>query len=235
MTSPYSDSAIESFLELERRFIDFTRVIPVAPEHLRVHSPVLASILLDACSVTETTLKMSMDNARYNAIPNIPVIRAKRNRTAPPYLNIGDLRTVFRPDTFYSKPVWFLPRGASSYPWYAWRRPQGNPAWWDAYNKVKHSRFENAHLATLGTTMHAMKGLFLVLVQTLDLRERLVERGVIRRERRSVADLKVDVSAWEVLHDDWHTPVLAMSAVFAYKFLSRGANSTHAKDASVFL
>jgi hypothetical protein len=235
MTAQYADTAIESFLELEHRFVDFTRLIPVAPEHFRVHSPVLASILLDACSLIETTLKSSMDNARYNTVQNIAAIRALRYAAAPPYLHIGHLRTVFRPDTLYSKPVWFLPRGAASYPWYAWRQPQGNPAWWGAYNNVKHSRFANAHLATLGTTMHAMKGLFLVIVQTLDFRERLVERGMIRREKRTIADLKADVNAWEVLIDNWHTPVLAMSNVFGYRFLSRGAHSTHAKDASVFL
>lgn len=235
MTAQYADTAIESFLELERRFVDFTRLIPVAPEHLRVHSPVLASILLDACSLIETTLKASMDNPRYNSVQNIAVIRAMRNAAAPPYLNIGHLRTVFRPDMLYSKPVWFLPRGASSYPWYAWRQLRGNPAWWGAYNDIKHSRFENAHLATLGTTMHAMKALFLVIVQTLDFRERLVERGMIRREKRTVSDLKADVNAWEVLVDNWHTPVLAMSNVFGYRFLSRGAYTTHAKDASVFL
>jgi hypothetical protein len=235
VATQHADTAIESFLELEHRLDDFTRLIPVAPEHLRVHSPVLASILLDACSLVETALKSAMDNARYNAVHNVANIRAMRYAAAPPYLNIGHLRTVFRPDMLYSKPVWFLTRGESSYPWYAWRQTAGNPAWWVTYNDVKHSRFANAHLATLGTTMHAMKGLFLVLVQTLDFRERLVDRGLIRRERRSIADLKADVGAWEPLTDNWVTPVLAASKLFGYRFLSNGAFLTHARDASEFL
>ncbi|MCW5664632.1 MAG: hypothetical protein KIT35_12410 [Piscinibacter sp.] len=234
MAADHADTALEGFLELERRFQNFTRTIPVATEHLRVHSPVLASILLDACSLTETSLKSAMDNARYNNIPNIAQHRARRYAAAPPHLNINDLRTVFRSDMLYSKPVWYLPHGSASYPWYVWRRPNGHPAWWTAYNTVKHSRFEQARSATLGTTMHAMKALFLVLVQTLDFRERLVERGVIHRERRTIANLKADVAQWEVIQDGWNTPIVARSSLFGYRFLSQ-MNSTHAQDASEFL
>jgi hypothetical protein len=234
MAAHHADTALESFYELERRFEHFTRTIPVASEHLRVHSPVLASILLDACSLTETVLKSAMDNPRYNAIAGIAQLRAKRYAGAPPYLNINDLRTVFRPDMLYSKPVWYLPHGSSSYPWYVWRNTNGHPSWWSAYNKVKHSRFDMAHWATLGTTMHAMKALFLVLVQALEFRDRLVERGFIRRELRAIDNLKTDVAQWEVIQDGWHTPIIARSTLFGYRFLTE-MNPTHAQDASVFL
>jgi hypothetical protein len=190
MAATHADTAIESFLELERRFEIFTQTVPFATEHLRVHSPLLASLLLDACSLIETILKSAMDNARYDVMANIAALRARRYAPAPTFLNINDLRAVFRADMLYAKPVWYLPHGSSSYPWYIWRRPAGNPAWWKAYNDVKHSRFANARLATLGTTTHAMKALFLVLVQTLDYRERLVDRGLVRRKTRMINSLK---------------------------------------------
>jgi hypothetical protein len=163
MATEHANVAIESFLDLERRLEAFVRAVPIAPEHTRVHSPLLGSILLDACSLLESVLKSSMDNARYNGVVDIANIRAMRYSDRPPFLNIGHLRTVFKADMFYSKPVWYLPKGETSRPWYVWRNQTGQPKWWDSYNDLKHSRFQNASKATLLTTLHALKGVFLAL------------------------------------------------------------------------
>ena len=229
-----SDTAIESFLELERRFEEFVRVVPIAPEHNRVHSPVLASILLDGCSLLETVLKSAMDNARYNGINNIAAIRARRYSQTAPYLNIRDLRAVFRPDTLYAKPVWYLPRGESSFPWYVWRNANGQPSWWNAYNAVKHSRFQNASQATLLTTLHALKGLFLALVQALDFRARLIDRGLMRCSLVNTNQLHAHAIAWEPIPVQWQVPVVVSSRLFGYKFLAVGSPA-RAIDATVFL
>ena len=132
MKQPHIDTAIDSYLELEERFESFLRAVPYNASHLRVHSPLLASILLDACSLLESVLKAAMDNTRYDVIPNIAVIRPKRTTTHPPYLNINDIRTVFRPDTFYAKPVWLLTLGVRSFPWYSWQTMNNQPSWWRA-------------------------------------------------------------------------------------------------------
>ena len=234
MASAHADIAWDGFLELEDRFALFLRAVPPRSEHSRVHSPALASLLLDGCSLIETTLKSTMDNARYNGITNIAQHRASRYSAAPPYLNIGHLRQVFRADSFYAKPVWYLPGGNRSFPWYVWRKAAGNPTWWASYNNVKHSRFDNARQATLGTTMHAMKALFLVLVQSLEFRGRLVERGVIRGAGLTVAQLSADAVNWEPLPTVSTSPVIAASVLFGYKFLSRGSPS-HANGVSTFL
>jgi hypothetical protein len=233
MATADADVALDSFIEVEARFAAFLRAVPPRG-HDRVNSPVLAALLLDGCSLIESILKSTMDNARYNQIQGIAGCRQRRYSQQPPFLNIGDLRTVFRPDSFYGKPVWFLANGKSSYPWYVWRNQAGQPKWWDAYNQVKHSRFQNARRATLGVTMHAMKALFLVLVQSLEFRARLVERGVIRCSGVGVAQLRPDASNWETLPTASQSPVVAVSALFGYKFLSQG-NSARAADASVFL
>jgi hypothetical protein len=234
MAAADADTAIESFLELERRFESFLRVVPVDPAHNRVHSPLLASVLLDACSLIETVLKSSMDNARYNTIPNIANIRQMRYSQNPPFLNIGHLRSVFRADTFYAKPVWYLPRGESSFPWYVWRSTSGQPKWWSAYNAVKHSRFQNASQATLLTTFHALKALFLAIVQSLDFRERLIDRGLIRCAGFSVQQLKTYAVQWELIQVQWQSPVIVRTQLFGYKYLSQGSPS-RAADASVFI
>ena len=234
MAAADADTAIESFFDLERRFEAFVRVVPIAPEHNRVHSPILASILLDACSVLETVLKSAMDHPRYNAINNIASIRARRYSNAPPFLNIGNLRTVFRPDMFYAKPVWYLPRGESSFPWYVWRNPQGQPRWWNAYNAVKHSRFQNASQATLLTTLHALKALFLALVQALEFRERLVSRGLVRCRMVGIQHLRAHAVAWEPIQVQWQEPIVVSTSLFGYKYLAQGSPA-HATDPTIFL
>lgn len=234
MASAHVDVAWDGFRELEDRFAVFLRAVPPRSEHNRVHSPALASLLLDGCSLIETTLKSTMDNARYNGIANIAQHRARRYAAAPPFLNIGHLRQVFRADSFYAKPVWYVPGGNRSFPWYVWRNPTGNPRWWASYNNVKHSRFDNASEATLGTTMHAMKALFLVLVQSLEFRARLVERGVIRSAGLAVAQVSAHASNWEPLPSPSTSPVVASSSLFGYKYLSQGS-PTQATGVATFL
>lgn len=234
MATADADIAIESFLDLERRFESFVRVVPVATEHNRVHSPILGSILLDACSLLESVLKSSMDNARYNTITNIGSIRGMRYSGAPPYMNIGHLRTVFRADMLYSKPVWYLPKGETSFPWHVWRLTTGQPSWWKAYNAIKHSRFANAAQATLLTTLHALKGVFLALVQTLDFRMRLIQRGHLRCSGVRIQDVSTHCVDWEPIQVQWQSPIVVSTTLFGYKYLSRGS-PTHATDPTIFL
>jgi hypothetical protein len=236
MATVDADIALEGFLDLERRFESFVRVVPVAPEHNSVYSPALTSILLDTCSMVETVLKSSMDNARYNTINNITAIRAKRYTQNWPYLNINDLRAVFKADTFYAKPVWYLPRNQRSFPWYAWRKTHGHPKWWDAYNSVKHSRFQQVKKASLLTTLHALKGLFLALVQSPEFRLGLINRGVIRCNGTGlgIQHLQQHVVLWEPIQVAWLAPVTARSELFGYKFLTSGS-PLHATDPTIFL
>lgn len=232
MATTHANDAIDSFLELEKRFAHFLSAVTFKTEHLKVHSPLLAGLLLEAGSLSESIFKSAMDNGRYNAQPNIAVIRAKRYSTVPPYYNINDSREVFRADQLYHKRVWFLPRSDRSFPWAAWMKAvPTHPKWWRSYNKVKHGRFDHIADAKLGTVMHALGGAFLVLVQTLDYRATLVERGIIRSRNITAAQLRAVASGWEVLQ----TPesVIARTELFGYKFLSQGS-PRQANDVSIF-
>jgi hypothetical protein len=232
MAAIHADTALESFYEIEHRFGDVLRAVPFDAAHSKVYSPLLASLLLDACSLTESILKSSMDHARYNGVHNIAQHRTRRYATAPPHLNANDLRSVFRSDQFYAKRVWFLPRADPSFPWYAWRKANGTPKWWTAYNRVKHNRLGNASSATFHQTGHALQGTFLALIQCLDFRDRLVERGVIRSRGLNVVALRPIATAWEPLL----TPgaVVAASRLFGYRFTSTGFPA-QAIDAHDFL
>lgn len=232
MAATHANDAIDSFLELERRLQTFVSVVTFKSDHLKVHSPFLAGLLLDAGSLSESIFKSAMDNPRYNGVPNIAAIRAKRYATTTAYYNISDSRTVFRSDQLYHKRAWYLPRSDRSLPWAAWMKSTAvHPKWWKSYNNVKHDRFGHMKQAKLGTVMHALGGTFLALIQTLDFREALVERGIIRCRNINAATLRGIVNAWEPLQTN--ETVVARTDLFGYKFLSTGSPK-QADDISVF-
>jgi hypothetical protein len=82
--------------------------------------------------------------------------------------------------------------------------------------------------------MYAMEGLFLVLVQSLEFRTRLAERGVIRCAGMKAQQIAGEASNWEPLLTATTDAVIATSSLFGYKFLSRGS-ATHASSVSEFL
>lgn len=45
-------------------------------------------------------------------------------------------------------------------PWDKWNRPRGVPLWWTAYNKIKHQRYTEYHMANLKNVLNAVGGLF---------------------------------------------------------------------------
>lgn len=224
--------AIESFLNLEERLAAFCRIVPFVSAHYRVHSPTLASMLLDCGSLSESIFKSTMDHSHYDARPGVVVARTRRAATAPPYYNIADSRRVFRSDQLYNKSVWYIPRSDSSMPWHAWQRQTGNPAWWGAYNSVKHSRFANQSKATLSTVMHATGATFLQLVCSLDYRDELINQGVIRSSAMDVASLKATLVGMEPFTSP--SVIIARSGVFGYKYRTSGSPG-YAKDISAFL
>lgn len=84
MAAQDAQDAIESFLNLEERLTAFCKIVPFAPAHYRVHSPTLASMLLDCGSLSESIFKSAMDNAHYDARQGVNAIRARRYTATPP-------------------------------------------------------------------------------------------------------------------------------------------------------
>lgn len=57
-----------------------------------------------------------------------------------------------------------MPRyGLKLKPWECWNRPERPPHWWTANNHVKHHRNDKFNEATLGHSLNAVSGLFLLL------------------------------------------------------------------------
>lgn len=58
-----------------------------------------------------------------------------------------------------------LPRfGLTLRPWDEWKKSDGVPFWWTAYNKTKHERNTAFHRANLKNTLNAVAALFVVVL-----------------------------------------------------------------------
>jgi hypothetical protein len=58
-----------------------------------------------------------------------------------------------------------LPRfGLTLTPWDEWKKDDGVPLWWTAYNKIKHQRDSEYHRANLKNALNAVAGLFVMVL-----------------------------------------------------------------------
>ncbi len=61
-------------------------------------------------------------------------------------------------------------------------------AWWQAYNELKHDRWENKHKATVRNAVHAVGGLFLAIIHS------------------PIMEVSLQESDW--LHTDWNREIV---------------------------
>ncbi len=149
-------TVVTSFLQCEEQLARVLKVLPYCPEHEEVWSPILASLLMDACS--------QLDSLWGHTAWLSECVRKDNKRRDLGIKNyfeyfgeyVKDRWVVFWPD----EPVKIQPfqawDGASEY------EPL---AWWQAYNQTKHDRLANLNKATLSATTNAIAGLFLAILR----------------------------------------------------------------------
>jgi hypothetical protein len=87
-----------------------------------------------------------------NAASTAESIAAYRQELLPAYPAISNFEVT-------------LPRfGVRLHPWDKWNHVNGVPLWWTAYNKTKHHRHTEYHLANLKNALNAVAGLFVMVL-----------------------------------------------------------------------
>jgi len=152
---------------------DFLEAVPLEVAHLSVWSPVLASVILEAATQLDSLWKLQLralgkDSSKANIIDY--------------FVNFGGLVAK------RSLVVWsdgghkFLPFGA----WDAaplFEKDQYAPIpWWQAYNNLKHDRWENKREATVRNAVFAVGGLFIAIVHSPLMGDGLRESGWLRTD-----------------------------------------------------
>ena len=170
------DLAWEEYKSLEEDFMKYLRFVPLTDEHDEVWSLYLGDLLIRTGSILDSFFRRAIFSPELDTATNI-----KKYRTLDDLrINMGTYREVF--DPFYglsSKNIHELRTFKSLTPFFSWSSNK-SPDWWEAYNNVKHDRFENKKEATLKSTLNALGGVFLLNVMHLETMPVLVDYNIIK-------------------------------------------------------
>jgi hypothetical protein len=136
-------TALETDLTFTARFVE-----PVAGNNMGCYSIEFARLLLSAGSEVDVLCKVLCKQHSLHVSPtNIDGYRAAITTRFPGFTKLPVL----------------IPRyGLTREPWKEWDTGK-NPAWWHAYNDVKHERNINFPKANLENALDAMAGLFVLV------------------------------------------------------------------------
>jgi hypothetical protein len=149
--------AVNTYIAIENMLVDdVLRVIPYCNEHENVWSPILVTILLEACSQLDSLWKYQAAQSRFTSKePGITNYFSYYGEymSSKWVVFYGEEPTIIRPfDNWRSVKDY----KSGSY------KPLD---WWSAYNKVKHNRLENRTEATLKHSICALAGLFTAILR----------------------------------------------------------------------
>jgi hypothetical protein len=139
---------------VQRRFIECTRYIEVHSENCDTFSYEFASILRDCGSIFSSVLDAVIKGATFT----------NKKRT-----DISDYKSFLKAqdNTIYLSSVHFRSRFPDGLilPIYSLKDQTKNPQWWSAYNKVKHSEYNDYRFGNLGNVATALASL--VILETI--------------------------------------------------------------------
>lgn len=162
--------AVSSFEELESRLTDCLSFIPFIERNKQVISPRFIPIIVESCGLTESVFKAleGQDGKRHDLKDYSKLIE--------PYLLLEEAITIF-----LNLPILFLN------PFRDWTTQP--PAWWQAYNKLKHDRLNNYDSATYENTILAMAGLHQVISRSAGFIPSLISAGWFNSDSTDVGEV----------------------------------------------
>ena len=145
------------FLALEDDLLRLSRFIEFSKKNFETYSLELAHLLLASTSEIDVILKMVCK-------PFNPKAKEEKDYRSCIPKNIPD----------FTKIMVLMPRYELTFqPWNSWNKGI-TPAWWSAYNKVKHRRNEFYEMASLRNVFQSMAGL---LVSNIYLYKDIANKG----------------------------------------------------------
>lgn len=161
---------VSQFKELESLLSDCLDFIPFIESNKQVISPKFTPIIVECCGLIESIFK------EYAGAKNKRQDMRGYSKLVDPHLNLEDAITVF-----LYPPILFLS------PFNDWTKK--SPAWWQAYNTLKHDRLNNYHRATYETVIQAMAGLHQVISRDTDFLPLLLSAGWFNSDSTDVGEL----------------------------------------------
>jgi hypothetical protein len=163
------DFVIANFRQLEEQLLECMRFIPFVEQNQSVVSPKFIPIILESCTLIESIFRRGIaDNRRHTLKSYCAFIE--------PELELADTTTLL-----LTTPMRFLR------PFQSWTTEP--PAWWSAYNQLKHDRINKYDAATYDLTILALAGLHQVIARTSAFVENLTKVGWIDESHPHTSDL----------------------------------------------
>lgn len=148
---------VKAFRSLEDQLIACMEYVPYIEHNRTVASPKFVPLLMDACSLIESVFRHTMGDGKRQTLKSYAATLEKR-------LSLEEATSLL-----LVSPMKMLR------PFEGWTRAA--PAWWDAYNSVKHDRIKNYDAATLEHAVTALAGLHQVLGRSRDFLSHLATAG----------------------------------------------------------
>ena len=163
------DFVFANFKQLEEQLLDCMRYIPFVQQNQSVVSPKFVPIILESCSLIESIFRRGITSSRRHTLKSYCELME-------PDLELAGTTTLL-----LTSPLQFLR------PFHNWTA--GAPAWWIAYNEVKHDRINKFDAATYDFTVSALAGLHQVIARTRTLAGNLAKVGWINEAHPNTPDL----------------------------------------------
>jgi hypothetical protein len=150
---------VSNFHDLEKRLIDCFLFIPYVEPNRNTISPKFVSIILESCSLIESIFKIILGEGRFDF--------RKYSQKIEEELELDETISLL-----LTSPIQFIE------PYKNWKN--SSPIWWKTYNKLKHDRLNNLHLATYDITVLALTALHQLISKYRGFTNHLIERSWIR-------------------------------------------------------
>jgi len=169
-----------AYRELEDKFLEFIRFVPLIKRHDEVISFELASLASSVGNWIETAFYRMAKYEGYEGYPRI-------NKET---VSIDDFREAFEPHYQLSQlGVRVLPRDYGIIRPFEEFSSNQSPEWFKAYSKFKHNLEVLFNKMNLRLTVRALAGLFLLSVYPQEMRECVFREGVIHSEYREFVSI----------------------------------------------
>lgn len=137
-------------LALDADLVELSRYVEFHEKNFHCFSIEIARLLLTAAAEVDVVCKQVCRGI--NPVSSADNIHRYRNEILRSYPGIPKFKVV-------------MPRfGLRLRPWDEWRKGDGVPFWWTAYNKIKHQRDAHYDRASLKNALNAVAGLFVMVL-----------------------------------------------------------------------
>jgi hypothetical protein len=137
-------------LAIERDLDELSRYVEFDKRNFKCFSIEIARVLLASGAEVDVVCKQICRVINPKSVAH--KIHEYRNEITPAFPQLPQFK------------VSLLRFGLSLTPWAQWKKANGVPLWWTAYNKIKHQRDSEYWQANLKNALNAVAGLFVIVL-----------------------------------------------------------------------